>query len=278
MSTEITQITTPAMMTKHEAQEIDAQIIELTVQYMEKVGPIALEMQEREGWRVLGFKNWTDYCKHVDERISGVNVARLAEKAYIERNVQAILAMRHALVLRRLPSPEAQRKVYQAVKAEYEKPIELNFETYVDKWLRENQPDAPRGQKDSWTKGDLEEDSELAEALERIEKVYGHADRKAIQHGTIGLSRKDIIALSAFHASKMKEVHYLIMANHWDVATAMKFVNKQPDSRTMIEELKNHCLATVGFYYTCSVEGFDISIRASNALTNKTKAQANGLS
>jgi len=134
--------------------------------------------------------------------------------------------------------------------------------------LRKHAPEEKKNghnDSDGWTCADLEEDGELANALDRIEKVYGAGDRKAIQNGTIGLSRKDIIALAAFHESKMKEVHYLIMANHWDVARAMKFINEQPGGDTTIHELQNHCLATVGFYYTCSVEGFDISVKASKA-------------
>ena len=76
------------MMTKREAQEKHAQIIELSGQYIDRVGPIALEMREREGWRTLGFKNWTDYCQHVEKEISGVNVMRLAQKAEVEQNVK----------------------------------------------------------------------------------------------------------------------------------------------------------------------------------------------
>src|SRR5260370_23126830 len=102
-----TQITTAVMMTKQEAQEKDAQIIQLSGQYIDMVGPIVLEMREREGWRALGFKNWTDYCQHVDKRISAVNVMRLAQKAEVQQNVQVLLPMRHALQLVRLPTAEA---------------------------------------------------------------------------------------------------------------------------------------------------------------------------
>ena len=122
------------------------------------------------------------------------------------------LRVRHALALARLPSPEAQREVYEAVKTEFEKPAERNYETYVDRWLRKHAPEEKKNghnESDGWTCADLEEDGELSNALDRIEKVYGAGDRKAIQKGTIGLSRKDIIALAAFHESKMKEVHYL---------------------------------------------------------------------
>jgi hypothetical protein len=279
MSTEMTEITTPVMMTKQEAQEKDAQIIQLSGQYIDIVGPIALEMREREGWRALGFKNWTDYCQHVDGQISAVNVMRLAQKAEVEKNVHVRLPMRHALALARLKSPEAQREVFKEVMDNYETPVERNYLAYVDKWLKKHDPHGKRADrredKTSWTKGDLEDDGELAEALGRIEKVYGHGDRKSIQEGTIGLSRKDIIALSAFHPNKIKEVHYLIMANHWDVPTAMRFINTTPDGKTTIHELQNHCLGTTGFYYACSVEGFDIAIKACSAIASKIKGQAN---
>jgi hypothetical protein len=271
------------MMTKQEAQEKDAQIIQLSGQYIDIVGPIVLEMREREGWRALGFKNWTNYCQHVDERISAVNVMRLAQKAEVEQNVQARLPMRHALVLARLPSPEAQREVFKEVKANVAHPIERNYQTYVDRWLRKHECDAPRrggnGRDDSdgWTKGDLDEDGELAAALDRIESVYSSAERKAIQNGTIGLSRKDIIDLAAFHASKMKEVRNLIMSNHWDLATAMKFVSSTPSDTDKILELHNHCLATPGLYYTISINGFDHQVKACKAITNKINGQANDL-
>ncbi len=275
MSTQIIETTTQPMMTKQEAQEKDAMIIDVSGRYIDQVGPIFLEMRDREGWRALGFKNWTDYCHHVSQRISAVNVMRLAQKAEVERNVQAQLPMRHALQLARLEGVEAQRQIYNEVKKSFAQPLERNYETYVDRWLREHQAHAKRSHRhdsDGWTKGDLEEDNELAVALDRIEKVYGQADRKAIQEGTIGLSRKDIIALAAFHASKMKEVQLLIMANHWDVAMAIKFVNKQICPRDRIEELLNRCLITPELYYACSVAGYDIQIKACPALSSKIKA------
>ena len=280
MNTQTTQITT-SVMTKQEAQEKHAQIIELSGQYIDRVGPIALEMREREGWRALGCKNWTDYCQRVHNQISAVNVMRLAQKAEVEQNVQSALPMRHALVLARLPSPEAQQEVFETVKKHYAKPVQQNFQTGVDVWFRDHDKPLSTGRersKEGWHRTEVEEDSELSEALNRIEEVYGHKDRKAIQEGTIGLTRKDIIALAAFHETKMKEVHYLIVANHWDVASAMKFVNSTPSADTTVHELQNHCLSTSGFYYTCSVEEFDITIQACKALANKAKGQANGLS
>jgi hypothetical protein len=190
--------------------------------------------------------------------------------------------MRHALALARLPTPEAQREVFETVKKNYAKPIQQNYETGVDAWFRDH--DKPlslgnkRSDKEGWHSTEVEQDNELSDAFDRIEEVYGHKDRKAIQDGTIGLTRKDIIALAAFHTTKMRQVHYLIMGHHWDVGRAMKFVNSTPSADTTVHELQNHCLSTPGFYYTCSVEEFDIQIKACKALANKAKEQANDLS
>jgi len=277
-----TQITTAAMMTKQEAQAKERQIIELTSRYISDVGPILLEMRDREGWRALGFKTWTDFCKHLQGR-SEVHVMRLAQKAEVERNVQAQLPMRHALALARLKESEAQREVFNEVKSNIATPVERNYQTYVDRWIRKHECDAPRrsgnGRDDSdgWTKGDLDEDGELSAALDRIETVYSSGERRAIQNGTIGLSRKDIIGLAAFHASKIKEVRNLIMSNHWDLATAMKFVSSTPSDTDKILELHNHCLATPGLCYTISINGFDHQVKACKAITNKINGQANDL-
>ena len=270
-----TQITT-VLMTKQEAQQKDAQIIELTGHYIDKVGPVLLEMREREGWRALGFKTWTDYCKHVDKQISAVNVMRLAQKAEVEQNVQARLAMRHALQLARITDPEGQREVYARVTKDFANPIALNYETAVEMWLiKHKQSRRVAGQRaGAWVDSDLEDDPELAKAFDKIQEIYGHADRKALQSGIIGWTRKDIVALTKFPVSKMKDVHYLIMEQHWDLTRCLKFVNQTPDGRTTIGTLINHCIGTEGLYYTCSVGSFDISIRGVPPVARQIKAKA----
>jgi len=69
----------------------------------------------------------------------------------------------------------------------------------------------------------------------------------------------------------MKEVQLLIMANHWDVALAMKFVNRSVGHQDTVGTLINHCLGTPGLYYTCSVAGYDISIKAGEAVHQNIK-------
>ena len=265
-------ITVSNRMTKAEAEALDERIVSSTDNWYRSVAPLVMEMKEREGYIALGHDTFGDYCASIDQRIGHSSTKRLVERAEVEAALGTEIPARHAWALAKLPSPEAIQQVFDWVNADYENPVEGNYLTMVDKWFRKNDKVRPKKGKDDsdgWTRQDLEADPDVAEALNRIEEVYGHKDRKAIQEGTIGLSRKDVIALAAFHPSKMKEVHYLIMANHWDVARAMKFVNSHPSADTTVHELQNHCLGTAGLYYTCSVEGFDISIKACKALSHK---------
>jgi hypothetical protein len=263
-------------MTKAEAEALDERILGATDNWYRNVAPLVMEMRERQGYVALGFKTFQEYCAHIDDRLGTADsVKRVVQRAEVEAITGAELPARHAWALARLPSHEAIQMVFGQVQDEFDNPVERNYITYVDRWYRDNEKAIRKGKRkdkddsDGWTRADLEADPEVAEAFDVIERVYGRADRKAIQDGTIGLSRKDVIALSAFHPSKMKQVHYLIMANHWDVARAMKFVNSTPSADTTVHELQNHCLGTAGLYYTCSVEGFDISVRACKALSHK---------
>jgi hypothetical protein len=262
------------VMNKEEAEAMDSRIMAHSGDWYRSVAPLIMEMKEREGYTALGYDSFNDYCVSIDKRMGHPQVvARLMKRATVETNLGKELPAQHAYVLARLPDAEAQMEVWEQVHKDFPKPLERNYETYVDGWFRRHEKAASTGRtksdSDGWTKAELDEDQELSDALERVGEVYGPKDRKSIQDGTIGLSRKDIITLTAFHDSKMKEVHYLIMVNHWDVARAIKFVNALPNAKTTIHELQNHCLGTPGFYYTCSVEGFDIQIKACKALAHK---------
>lgn len=270
--------------TKQQAEALDAQILaageNIAKHWKRDVAPIVLRMEKGDGHVALGFKTFGEYLRDLDKRFSHEMVLkRLRDQAHVEENLGVELPARHTYVLAKLPTADAQREVFKEAMDEYQKPIERNYLTLVERWFKKNKkgkgskrvPSVKKNTDDGWSDADLEEDSELATALDRIEKAYGRADRRSIQDGTIGLSRKDIIALSAFHVSKMQEVHYLIMGNHWDVETAMKFVNETVERRDLVEVLLNHCIGTRGLYYTCSVDGFDISVKACTALEKKIK-------
>jgi hypothetical protein len=264
------------MMTKHEAEAIDARILGYSDDFYRQVAPLVIEMKDREGYAALGYDSFNDYCRSLDERRLGhtMQTKRLLDRAEVEANLGIELPATHAWVLARLPSAEAQQQVFDFVKRDFPKPIERNYETYVDRWFRDNDKSTrasrTRGE-DGWSREDLEADPDMARALDRIESVYGHKDRKAIQEGTTGHSRKDIIALAAFHESRMKAIHYLVIGNHWDVAKAFKFVNSIPTSQTKMAEIHNHVLAAPGLYYTWSVNGVDYTGRACHALATKVK-------
>jgi len=277
------QVLAERMMTEEEAKAMDAQIVTRSDDWFRTIAPMMMEMRERQGYLALGYKDFSAYCQSVDERLfgHGTQVKRLVDRAEVEAATGEQIPARHAFVLARLPDADAIREVYNEVIEHHDQPAERNFETYVDGWFRKNQPDTSlriKGKKGKtedakgWKKSDLEDDEELALAFDRLEKCWGKRERDHIQSGGLDWPRKDIIALSGFHISKLKEIHYLIMGNHWSLKVALAFVNKKPDAKTTIHELQNHCLATGGFYYTCAVEGFDITIKACKALTSKITA------
>ena len=92
-----------------------------------------------------------------------------------------------------------------------------------------------------------------------------------MQDGIIGWTRKDIVALAKFPVSRMKEIHYLIMEQHWDLERCFRFVDQKPDIKTKIQGLISRCLFTPEFHYTCAVRGYDISIKACPALASRIK-------
>jgi hypothetical protein len=260
-------------MTKTEAEAITQKIVDRTGEWFYTIAPLMIRMEREEGYLAMGFKNFRDFCKSLDGRTGKMSTPRLMDRARVEASLgMPKIPAEHAYILAELPTDEARKEVYEAVLDEYEKPIARNFRTRVDRWFREHTKSSGRSSDDGWSESDLEADPEIAKAFARIEQVYSRADRQAIQDGGVKLTRKEIIALAAFHASKMNEVRHLIMVNHWGVEESFKFINKTPDSRTMIEELMNHCLTTPGFYYTCSVNGFDISVKACKSLTGKLRA------
>lgn len=270
----------PPKLTKQQAEALDEEIIFKTDDWFRSVQPLMIKMRDGSGYEALGYKTFREYCGSVDERLGYKQaVSRLVDRIEVESNLGVPVIASHAYTLAKLPTAEAQREVFKEAMDKYQKPIESNYQTLVEHWLKAHKKGTKRspGQKvikgtdDGWSDRDLEEDSELATALDRIENVYSLSDRKSIQDGTIGLSRKDIVGLAAFHATKMSQVQQLIMANHWDLETCMKFVNKQPDAETTVHELQNHCLTTPGFFYTCQVDGFDITVKACKALTGRIK-------
>ena len=167
--------------------------------------------------------------------------------------------------------------MWEKIKKEEHKPTEVVYQREVDWWFNHHGKPMHTGRKregwEGWTNAELELDDELSDAFDAIEAMLWQSrPYKVIQNATVpGLTRKDIIALAAFHPTKMKEVHHLIMHNRWDVTRAFKFINTTPGPDTTIHELQNHCLSTNGLYYACSVEGFDLQSKACKALASKIK-------
>jgi hypothetical protein len=69
MTEQIAVTVTVRIMTKHEAEAIDARIMAYSNDWFRTVAPLLMEMKERQGYAALGYESFQDYCKSVDRRL-----------------------------------------------------------------------------------------------------------------------------------------------------------------------------------------------------------------
>lgn len=163
-------------------------------------------------------------------------------------------------------SPNGER-LSQAAVAKLAGVSKRSIERAVAKTKGPKEPKDP----DSWTIEQLEEpkNKELLDAFKVIRDVYGPDDTKGIRTGIIGLKKKDVLYLAKLQREKMKDVHDLIMANHWTPEKAVRFLSKEPDEQTTVADLKGYCLGTKGKYYTHDFHGFWLTIKLNTAASRK---------
>lgn len=234
------------------------------------------EIHERKGYLHLGCKTFDDYTERVenDYGISQRTVYRWMDRVKVETALknrtgrQITLPLSHATVLAPLvETPELVEEAFTGAAGN-----EGKLKRIVDRLLSKLRPAKKTRQQlakgtDGWTDDEL--DTELSDALDKIENVYGKEDRKAIQNGTIGLPRKDIVTLAKMYAPTMEKLQHLIIAKHWGVDRALKFANDCADEQSSVEELINWCLTTKGLYWTGSFGGFEISVKATTAVKKR---------
>lgn len=270
------EITAP-LMGKAEAQQHDENIIK----GFNDIGAELLLMRNGRGYEALGHKSFQDYGASIEERTgSRAKIYRLMQTAEVEQNISGAIGQnvkisgRAAEVLSRLPI-EGQAEVYAEVNENGKIGTEKKVEKAAERWMNKHGEKKPAKKKtskdasDGWTNSDLKEDEELSVALDRIQKVYDEKSRKSIQNGTIGLSRSDILGLAALHATKMKELENLIMVNRWNVPQAVKFLNTTPDEDSTVNDLIDYTLATPKLEYTATINGYEITVKATRAIKSK---------
>jgi hypothetical protein len=264
-------------MSKAEAQDIFNRVITNTVTYKRENGVLLFRLDKERGWEALGYKSWRECALEMGTQmgIQQSTVYNLRDWAEVNDNLSrgtgkvVQLPEMHALALKDL-QPEQQVLAFTEATAgrEDQRPAAIVFERAA----RKVAPAAPkkkrkaqRDDSDGWTKEDLEKDEALAAALKTLGSVWGLADLKAVQNGTIGLSRADILLLAKQSRPELLEVQDLIMGNRWSAAQALKFITTMPDENSTLEEMQNYCLSTKGKFFEATINGFTHTVKANKA-------------
>jgi hypothetical protein len=97
---------------------------------------LVLELYEKEGWKALGYKNWTE-CTEREFPVSSRHVFRLLDAAQTERNITDQLTSKRPIaesVLRPLASlePDQQREAWASATASNPKPTAAQVEKAVE--------------------------------------------------------------------------------------------------------------------------------------------------
>jgi hypothetical protein len=120
-------------------------------------------------------------------------------------------------------------------------------------------PKAPKKEKTdrtSWDADALMRDDKLRGALIRIGKICGKKIQAAIQHGTVGIKRADVMEFAEQTDERMLEIDGLIISKRWTPQKALGFLAHTPDEDTSLAAMGNYCLATKGGYLEVRIGEF----------------------
>jgi hypothetical protein len=265
----------PHKLTKSEAEALHQEIVSGARSFAEQTSFKLLRMDRERGWEALGHKSFRDYAEAVRGEVGLSSMYNWRDWAEVNDNLSRAtektvrLPLTHALVLKDLEPDEQLLAFNEATKGDEEaKPTEKVFERAAKKVAPakpKKRKAATRDDSDGWTKEDLEKDEPLAAALKTLGSVWGLADVKAVQNGTIGLSRGDILLLAKQSRPELLEVQDLIMGNRWSAAQALKFITTMPDENSTLEEMQNYCLSTKGKFFEATINGFTHTVKANKA-------------
>ncbi len=272
------ELSSVVVMTKAEAEQTHQKIGQVLVRAGRDIGALCLDMRDRRGYEALGSKTFEDYInKKVTADFGGAQRSIYNYMAWVEveRALHAStgkyvqLPLRYALVMYPVrEKPELLLEAYE--KADSEQRLKVVVGRLLPKPKSKKQRDMTG--EEGWTQEDLESDTELRNALDKIQSVYGKEDRNAIQNGIVQTRRREVLELAKCYAPTMEKIRLLVMAKHWSVKESVAFVNDSATETSTVEQLINWCLAEKSLHWTGMFGGFEISVRATPA----TKKKING--
>jgi len=246
--------TTPAiqLMNKTEARETVTQI-NLSVN---KAAILIHELYNREGWKALGYTSWSD-CASKEFEHSRTQVVRLLDEVNIRQKI-ADVPMGASL-------PERAIRELKSVPAEQIGPV---LEVAMDTAKKKGR-EVPTAKEVHEAAAPVIQEAKAAaqpvspvtddKHLARIAKVCGKETRKAIENGTVTMSRKEVEAFAGQTDEIMEAIKELVMISRWPVAKAVRFISRMPDEKTNVLDLIHLCIAAGGLY-EATVNGFDFKV------------------
>jgi hypothetical protein len=249
------------------------EVIERGLPAFVEVGKALLEIKNHKLYQPQ-YRTFEQYCAE-KWRIDQSYAYRLMDSAQTIENLKIspigeLLPANEAQTrpLVRLPADKQRQAWSAAVKSTPtgKMPTARHVQAVVNRMRAE---DRQIKRSEGWTAEELAKDNELKLAFQFIASAFGEAVAQAIQNGTIGLKRGDIIFWAKLPTPKALEIQDLVMGNRWTPADAIKFAGTMPDDNTTVEDLKNYCLATKDKFYTATIGGFTITVKGSRAALRK---------
>lgn len=116
-------------------------------------------------------------------------------------------------------------------------------------------------QKTDWSDAELKEDTDLRQALTKIGVVHGKSVEVAVQVGTVGLNRKEVLYWADLTNEQMDSIEDFVMGKNWKPSEAIDFLEKMADENSTVEDLQNWALANPAKVFTADIGGFEVTCR-----------------
>lgn len=262
-------VSTLVMMTKPEAEKARDEINSSSGQYYATQRARVLDFYNREGWKALGYTSWID-CRDKEFAQGRSRIYQLLEEATIESELQGALGGKAPVLsgraLRALKDIRSEDRPEVASEAASEedtgKPTGAGAVKRASSWKPSGAKKKAKKKEKALTIGEQAEDNEkLHQALMVIGDTCSRNFRKALEDGTVELTKAEVMAMSELEDERMQEAEKLISVNRWKLSRALKFLDQMPDESDTIETLCNLALASLDDEWTGDFGAFTITVK-----------------
>lgn len=192
---------------------------------------------DRRGWAAFGFKSWEAYALQ-KYGLKRARVFQLLDEAKIAEEIDD--KAQSGRTLRALKgAPKGQRKKALA-QAQEEHATETPTEKQVSETVKKNW--GKSGVKKSKPKPksiseQAVDDDDLKKALGILGGTCNRGFRKAIEEGTVEMTRNDVVKLAEQDDETMIQAEKLLSVNRWKLSRCLSFLSKMPTERDRIETI-----------------------------------------